>query len=168
MNPRAIKEAHVKRIGLLLAVVVMFAAGLNAKNHNYDDKLEQLRKSRPNDTVRVIILSTDRNSIEKNAGKVARLTHRFQYFPGAVVELRAKDVDKLDHKSFIAISLDAKVQGKNAVDGLEPPNSSSGGLAAMMKYWSAGAGVGVAIVDSGIAPHADLKNVVKTVDFTGA
>ena len=28
MNPRAIKEAHVKRIGLLLAVVVMFAAGV--------------------------------------------------------------------------------------------------------------------------------------------
>lgn len=167
MNPRAIKEAHVKRIGLLLAVVVMFAAGLNAKNHNYDDKLEQLRKSRPNDTVRVIILSTDRNSIEKHSGKVAKLVHRFKYFPGAVVELRAKDVEKLDDSSFIALSLDAKVNGKNAVDGLEPPNSSSGGLAARQKYSAAGAGIGVAIIDSGIAVHPDIQNVVKTVDFTG-
>src|SRR2546422_7927629 len=113
MNLALSRRRIVKQIGLLLAVVMMSAAGLSAKDHRFDDKLEQFRKSRPNDTVSVIILSTDRNSIEKNAGKVARLTHRFKYFPGAVVELRAKDVDKLDHKSFIAISLDEKVQGKN-------------------------------------------------------
>src|SRR5213594_1281996 len=159
----------VKRIGTRLAFVFMFAAGLNAADR-YDDRLRELKKAKTkaNDTVRVIIRSKDPGSIERNAAKAqGRQVHKFKYFPGSVVELKVKDLDKLDDSSFVSISVDEPVKGKSAADGAEPPNSSSGGLAALQKYSAAGAGIGVAILDSGIAPHPDLPNVGKTVDFTG-
>src|SRR5207237_9121670 len=62
---------------------------------------------------------------------------------------------------------DESVKGHSAADGLESANSSSGALDAFQKYAATGAGVGVAVIDSGIAVHPDLQNVVKTVDFTG-
>ena len=149
---------------------MMFAGGLNAAN-KFDSKLEQLKKTNPNDTVRVIIQGIDPAFMSPQAAAVqAKLLKKFKYFHGFTMELKVKDLDKLANWHLI-ISVDAPIKGHSAADGLEAPNNSSGALAAIQKYAAmypaAGAGVGVAIIDSGIASHPDLPNLVKTVDFTG-
>src|SRR5207244_10292664 len=119
-----------------------------------DKKLEQLKKTRPNDTIRVIIQTKDPASVAAKSAKAqAKLIKRFKHFAGAVVELKVKDLDKLDDLSFLSISIDGPVKGTTAIDGLEAANNSSGALAAFQKYSAAGAGVGVAVIDSGIASH---------------
>ena len=157
----------MKRISVLVALVLMIAGNLHAGG-KFDQKLEQLKKTKPNDTVRVIVQFKDPSAISTKVAKAqAKLSKRFKHFQGFTAELRVKDLDKFDDSSFLSISIDERLQGHSAADGLEAANSSSGALAAFQKYAVTGAGVGVAVIDSGIAVHPDLQNVVKTVDFTG-
>src|SRR6185436_12940440 len=85
---------------------------------------------------------------------------------GGDVALKKKDLDKPDDLHTISVSNDQPVRG-TSLDGTEAPNYSSGGLLARTNWAATGAGIGVAVIDSGIAVHPDLLNVVKTVDFTG-
>jgi len=163
----------------------MFAGGLSAQNwgqsnngannnfdNQFDDKLQELKKTKPNDSVRVIIQGIDPAFLSPQAAIFqAKFLKKWKNFHGFTMEMKARDLDKLA-KWHLIISVDAPMKGHSTADGLEAPNSSSGALAAFQKYAEmypdAGAGVGVAIVDSGVASHPDLPNVVKTVDFTGA
>ena len=120
----------MRRISLLLVVVMMFAGGLNAAN-KFDSKLEQLKKTNPNDTVRVIIQGIDPAFMSPQAAAVqAKLLKKFKYFHGFTMELKVKDLDKLANWHLI-ISVDAPIKGHGAADGLEAPNNSSGALAAI-------------------------------------
>src|SRR2546428_787944 len=64
------KGATMKRTVPILAIVVMFAGGLHAANH-YDDKLDELLKTRPNGIVRVIIQRT----VPVNAAHAAEISN---------------------------------------------------------------------------------------------
>jgi serine protease AprX len=65
------------------------------------------------------------------------------------------------------ISTDEDVVSDATANGAEPANSSSGALTALNKFGANGSGIGVAIIDSGIANVSikDLDNVVYNVDF---
>src|SRR5213593_1062518 len=157
----------MKRISVLVALVLLIAGNLHAGGR-FDRKLEQLKKTKPNDTVRVIVQFKDPSVISTKLAKAqAKLLKRFKHLQGFTAQLKVKDLVNLDDLSFLSISIDEPVKGHNAIDGLEPANNSSGALAAFQKYAATGAGVGVAVIDSGVAVHPDLQNVVKTVDFTG-
>jgi serine protease AprX len=171
----------LKRITLLLVAVMMFAGSLSAANH-IDTKLQQLMKTAPNRKVKVIIQVDSAVLSGKGAkfwlqqgqqgqhgqqgqGQFFELLEDFKHLNGFAMKIKPADLNKLPDWHLI-ISIDEPLKFTSAADGLEPPNSSSGALAAFQKYAAAGTGVGVAIIDSGIASHPDLPNVVQTVDFT--
>src|SRR5205823_12367268 len=96
----------MKRIGLLLIFLTMFAGGLFAAG-KIDKKLDKARKSKPNDTVRVIIQVRNPAALSGKALKAqAKLLKLFKHFPGGVLEVKLKDLDKLDDGDTIAISSD--------------------------------------------------------------
>src|SRR5260370_31705150 len=141
----------MKRISLLFIVVVMmFASGLTAQNNNgqsskgqsnngannsgannnfddqFDDKLKDLRKKKSNDTVKVIIQGITPAYIPPHVVESwGKLLKQFNHFNGFVMEMKVKDLDKLQdlHKLLgwkLRISVDEPLKGQSAIDGLEP------------------------------------------------
>src|SRR5438552_13505773 len=105
---------------------MMFDGGLIAAA-KIDKKLYQARKSKPNDTVRVIIQVRNPAGLSAKALKgQAILIKKFRHFPGGVLEIKLKDLDKLDDSDTISISSDEPMRG-TSTDGTEAPNNSSGG-----------------------------------------
>jgi serine protease AprX len=103
----------------------------------------------------------------KIAALKAKVNKRYRNFPGLAVRLPLGAVPVLVAESGVtAISHDERVRTTSALDGFEAANSSSGALDAFQRSGATGSGVGVAVIDSGIAVHADLNNVVYSVDFT--
>ena len=97
----------------------------------------------------------------------AKVLKTFTVYNGALVEIRADRLDRLaDHFDIASLSYDAPLQmAQSGTDSIL--GSVTGSLVAAQAYGVTGAGVGIAVVDSGIGNHADLPNVVHTVDFTG-
>ena len=91
----------MKRISVLVALVLLIAGNLHAGG-KFDRKLEQLKKDKPNDTVRVIVQFKDPSVIATKVAKVqAKLLKRFKYFQGFTAVLKVKDLDKFDDVSFL-------------------------------------------------------------------
>src|SRR5207247_986080 len=168
------KELEMKRTTISLLLVVGCAFGLNAqsrqgaKSSKLDKKLEnQLKKGNPSDTVQVIIQSHDLASLpDKLSGSEAKNVKSFATFPGMAAEIKLNKLAAFAQDNAIdAISSDEPVAG-STIDGTEPVSSSSGAAAALRQFGIAGAGVGVAIIDSGIAKVGDLNNIYYSMDFT--
>jgi serine protease AprX len=168
----------MKRLNVILSVIVL-ATGITAQAQNqkqpkpnkFDFKLnQQLKNGKPSDTVKVIIQSHDLISLKgKLASLKAKNTKNFKNFSGIAAELTLNQLANFGLDSTIdAISSDERVHTNSVIDGTEAANSSSGALAALTKFGSTGAGVGVAIIDSGIASIPALPNVVYRVDFTSS
>jgi serine protease AprX len=166
----------MKRISVSILLMITVAVGLNAQGQKYskgskfDHKLQdKLNRGKDSDKVRVIIQSHDLASLPARLAKAqGRIVEGFVTFPGVVVELPLGQLKKLSADPTIyAISSDEPLGSDATLSGLEPPNSSSGALDALQRFGAAGAGVGVAIIDSGIARVAALPNVVYSLDFTG-
>jgi serine protease AprX len=177
----------MKRISVSILLVMTVAIGLNAKSQmntktsKFDHKLmEQLKTGKSSERVAVIIQSHDLSSLREKLAKIqARNVRRFATFPGMAAEITLGDIVTLGQDPTIdVISIDASVNTSSTlttvtnstVNGTEPPNSSSGALAALNNFGAAGAGVGVAIVDSGISSKTGgaLPNLVYSIDFTAS
>lgn len=157
----------MRRILLTIILLTVFAGGAFAENPKYDKKLNDEVKNHPNDKIRVIIQRTspisaaDNDDVNKKGGKVIK---SFKLIHAHVVEVHAKDLDKLsDRPNVKVISIDAPARANVATT---EPSIVTGAALATQTYGVTGAGIGVAVIDSGIATHPDLPNVVQAVDFT--
>src|SRR6266481_4784903 len=108
---------------------MMLTGGLNAQNNKgnngannnfnnqFDDHLKELKKTKPNDKVKVIIQGIDPRFLTPQAALMqATFLKKWNHFHGFTMELRVKDLDKLAAWHLI-ISVDAPVKGANAADG---------------------------------------------------
>ena len=111
---------------------------------------------------------------------------KFQLFDGIVVEVPADLLDTLaDNFDVLSLHLDADIElAQYAAGATQYPAGNgfiatagylatpgelatvTGALEAAQKYGVTGAGIGIAVIDSGIGYHFDLPNVVLTKDFT--
>jgi serine protease AprX len=157
----------MKRTLFVLSFLALFTGSVFGQNSKLDKKLNDLLKTgKGTDKVRVIIQrltpasASDRNDITNNGGKIRR---EFKLLRAQAVELPLSTVTKLAaNPSIKRISIDAKV-GAHAGE----PYAASGAALANQNYGVTGNGVGVAVIDSGIASHPDL-NVAMAVDFTNS
>jgi len=116
-------------------------------------------------STRIIVSASDQSIDQLVARYGARLTKRIQ--GGAVLEATGGQLDALSQDPDVAhIAGDAKVYRTMAVT-----TQSTGadqvwnGLEGLRGF--TGRGIGVAVIDSGIAPHSQLRNhVVVAMDFT--
>ncbi|HYR87099.1 MAG TPA: S8 family peptidase [Terriglobia bacterium] len=102
--------------------------------------------------------ANDDDDVVKKGGTT---THKYSNLKMRAVEVTADKVEKLaDSKNVKYVSLDERVHSFSG-----EPRVASGAALATQTYGVTGAGIGVAVIDSGIAAHPDLQNVVKSVDF---
>ena len=100
----------------------------------------------------------------KHGGKEIR---KFNVLSANVVEIAVEALEALaKHAGVHSISLDAPLKAAQ-VASESHVRATSGAEAAAQTYGAVGAGIGIAIIDSGIANVPDLQNVVKSVNFTG-
>ena len=144
------------------------------------------------ETVRVII--RPQPGSKSNLARLSSLganikggVNKFKLFDGIVVEVPADLLDTLaDHFAVASVHLDADIElsqngngagngqsnngnGSTATGGNLPGELATvtGALEAAQAYGVTGAGIGIAVIDSGIDDdHIDLPNVVHTEDFT--
>jgi serine protease AprX len=133
-------------------------------NHTYNRINRYSSSGKGKDLVRVIVQHratpgvNDDDNVKNYGGRVDR---QFREFKMRVIELPADKVEKFAQYSNVQyVSLDERVHGLSG-----GPRAASGAFLAAQEYGVNGAGIGVAVIDSGIATHPDLQNVVKSVDF---
>src|SRR5262249_30128299 len=98
---------------------------------------------------------------------LAKNTKSLGSFPGMAAELSLRAIQALAQDSAIlSISSDELVEGQSLTGTEEIPTSSSGGLVARNRWSATGQGIGVAVIDSGIASNQHLRNDVYDYDFT--
>ncbi|HLH29951.1 MAG TPA: S8 family peptidase, partial [Terriglobia bacterium] len=138
----------------------------SGQNQKLDKKLNDKAKNQPNEKVRVIIQRTgpvttaDNDDVKKQGGKIIR---NFHLINAHVVEVPAKVADMLTSRPNVKnISIDEPAKATVATT---EPSIVTGADIATQTYGVTGNGIGVAIIDSGIATHPDLPNVVNAVDF---
>src|SRR5207245_456072 len=154
----------MKRILFVLSFLALFASSVFGQNSKLDKKLnDKVNKGKGTEKVRVIIQrftpasAADKDDIKNNGGKVLR---EFKLLKAHGVKLPVSELTKLaSNPSFNHISLDERVKGHAG-----EPYTVSGAALANQTYGVTGNGIGVAIIDSGIAAHPDLT-VAKAVDF---
>jgi len=129
---------------------------------------DKLKSGKPNEWVDVIVQSKLPAVVEAQlVAWSAKLNKKYRNFSFLAIRLPLGFVKMLAAQPWIImISHDHPVKMNSAADGFESANSSSGALDAFQRFGATGSGVGVAVIDSGIADHADLNNVVANVDFT--
>ena len=156
----------MKRRLFLISFCLLFASSLfGADNRKLDNKIkERITKGRKTEKVRVIVQrftpasKADFDDVRGKGGKVGRELKRLRAY---VAEMTLDQIEKMsDNPNVKNISLDEPVRAHAGEF-----NVASGAALATQTYGVTGAGIGVAIVDSGIASHPDLQNVVKSVDF---
>jgi serine protease AprX len=133
--------------------------------------------------VRVIIQTVgdpDLGGVSALVGRAGgKVREKLEAVTGISAEVDINQLEKLSSVPGIKrISLDDKVNGHAGGGGmdqaqisaflgsLDPNKVSTGAPEAWFKYGVSGDGIGIAIIDSGIALHPDITNVVKTVDFS--
>jgi serine protease AprX len=162
----------LKRTSIVILIFLAFSAVLHAqgkgpKQAKLDKQLQQkIKNGRLTDLVDVIIQGkTPSEVVTKVTGK-GSIKRRFRHFPGVAIRLPLSVVVTLmSDPTLTAISIDLPVQ-LSSTDLTEVATSSSGAQAAYSRWGATGNGVGVAVIDSGIAIHPDLTNVVYSMDFT--
>ncbi|HYR88392.1 MAG TPA: S8 family peptidase [Terriglobia bacterium] len=161
-------QAQTNILGTLwgTASPVMSAANINAKLDQWLQ--DRLKTGNPGERVDVIVQTKLPAAVEAQLiAWSAKLNQKYKNFSFIAIKLPLGFIRMLAAQPFITkISHDGPVMVFSAVDGVEAANSSSGALDAFQRFGATGSGVGVAVIDSGIAPHPDLNNVVYNVDFT--
>src|SRR5436190_964472 len=163
----------MKRITLLILMIFAVAYGVQAqeKPKKIDKRVqEQISKPNASGNIHVIVQSIDGASLPaKLQHAEAKLTKTFQHFQGVAAEMPLRKVQELaNDSSILMISSDEPVQSDALTGTEENANDASGGAVALKQYGAAGQGIGIAIIDSGIASHPDVKNVVYSADFTAS
>ena len=171
----------------LVAVMVTAtqATPAGAKTHGADGKISPpllaLAQSHPNDDLAVIVRASSRvnngHHAERAAGAVLRAHGKvgrgLSIVGGASALLTGAEILELANDPDVAfVSLDEVVTATfDPLDGAarasSPGTLEVGAPAVWRQLGVTGKGVGVAILDSGIAPHPDLAGrIVAAVDFT--
>jgi serine protease AprX len=181
----------MKRVLTALAVGIFLASSLYAQNSKLDQSLngkvaafKQQKSAGSNsgktvdlgkEKVRVILktIPSLKAAAEAEATKHGgKLLKKFKILSGSVAELEVEEVEALSkHLGVKGISLDAPIRSSQlSLSSLLQASHlrvTTGATTGLLSYGSIGWGVGIAIVDSGIANVPDLANVVKSVNFTG-
>ncbi|PYS21779.1 MAG: hypothetical protein DMG11_27515, partial [Acidobacteria bacterium] len=161
-----VAEAQTNILGTLFGTATSATSATNAKLDKWLQ--ERLKTGKPNEWVDVIVQSKVPAAVEAQfVAMSAKLNKKYRNFSFLAIRLPLGFIKVLAAQPWITmISHDHPVKITSAVDGMEAANSSSGALDALQRFGATGSGVGVAVIDSGIAAHADLNNVVYNVDFT--
>ena len=169
-------DATLARIDAKIDVEIRkkFEKAINEKIDSLNAEVETVRviiRAQPGHKASLENLSSLGAVIQDGIGK-------FQLFDGVVVEVPADLLDTLaDHFQVASLHADADIElaqtqyavGATTADYLATPGelaTVTGALEAARKYGVTGAGVGIAVIDSGIGYHVDLPHVVLTKDFT--
>lgn len=172
----------------LVAVIVTAtqATPAGAKSHYADGKISPalfaLAQSQPNDDFAVIIRSSPARGNGHQAERAAAAAHRANGRAGRALSIVGSASAILKGSEILALASDSDV-AYIATDDLvfasfdpvagaalatSPGILEVGAPDAWGQLGVTGRGIGVAILDSGIAPHADLAGrIVASVDFTG-
>src|SRR6266850_1473132 len=159
-------EAQINILGTLLGSAPSVIPATTPKLDKWLQ--DKLKTGKPNEWVDVIVQSKLPAAVEAQlVAWSAKLNKKYRNFSFLAIRLPLGFVRMLAAQPWIImISHDHPVKMNSAADGFEAANSSSGALDAFQRFGATGSGVGVAVIDSGIAPHPDLNNVVYNVDFT--
>ena len=159
-------------LAVMLAVVFAWGTPASAAGRGKrDEALERHLKAGPRAEYRVIIETVDRSAASGDkALRVAggRKIRSLLSFPGYVVTVTARQLAQLERHPLVkAVYLDRPTRGQLARTGI-----TSGAWTARAFLGYSGKGVGVAVIDSGVAGwHDDLTNggggqrVAAFVDF---
>src|SRR5262245_42433610 len=155
----------MRRILFLVSFSLCFAGALFGANDKLDGRLKDKATRGPRDQkVRVIIQrytgasKADFDDINNNGGKVVREIRSVKTIV-AVMKI-AQIIKMSDNPNVKHISIDDRVRAHSGES-----NVVSGAVLATQTYGVTGENIGVGVIDSGIASHPDLTNVVKAVDF---
>src|SRR5207245_439725 len=154
----------MKRILFVLSFLALFASSVFGQNPKLDKKLnDKVNKGKGSEKVRVIIQrrtpasASEKSDITNGGGKIRR---EFKRLRGQVADIPVSLLTKLaSNPSILHISIDEPVKAHAG-----EPYAVSGAALANQTYGVTGNGIGVAVIDSGIAVHPDLT-VAKAVDF---
>src|SRR5438552_7522677 len=157
----------MKRTLYVLSFLALFAGSVFGQNPKFDKKLnDKVTKGNAAEKVRVIIQRrtpaspSEKGDITNGGGKIRR---EFKLLKSQVADVPVSLLPKLaGNPSIIHISIDEPVKAHAG-----EPYTVSGAQLANQHYGVTGNGIGVAVVDSGIASHPDLT-VAKAVDFVDA
>ena len=174
--------------GLCLAAVIVTATQATpagAKTHRVDEKISPallaLAQSRPNDEFAVIVQAGSKQNNGHHAERAAAAVGRAHGKTGRALSIVGGASAVLTGAEIVALANDSDVQYVSADALINVTFDPTGGAAlatspailevgapdAWRQLGVTGKGVGVAILDSGIAPHPDLAGrIVASVDFT--
>jgi serine protease AprX len=175
--------------GICLAAVIVTVAQATpagAKTHGeakISSSLLALTRSHPSDTFAVIVRASTKQGNGHHAERAAAAVVRAHGKAGRALSIVGGASASLTGAEILALANDpdvAYIAADNVVTAFfDPavgaPLASSPGILevgapdAWRQFGVTGKGIGVAIVDSGIAPHADIAGrIVAAVDFTGS
>ncbi|MCZ6777933.1 MAG: S8 family peptidase [Acidobacteria bacterium] len=157
---------------MAIGALVCVAASTSALAARTDRALERAANGRPQ-MVDVIVQTPDRPTFEDRTlvgafgGEAGLPFSSINGFPARVPSPALKGL--ANNPRFSSLSLDAPMKSFWDRNAVRPP---VGAPEAFATYGATGAGVGVAVVDSGVANHEDFSNGVNSsirgfVDFVG-
>lgn len=158
--------------GLLLALPAQADAAKPAKNPKVDASVEALVDSAPSPSteLRVIVFGGDLKRAKSAAG--AKSEHKLGLVAAESMKVKAKDLDKLvadGQVSYVTADVPVVATGSTDFSALLLANlypSVVGAPAAWLSGYT-GAGVGIAIIDSGVTFEPDLGNRLVQVQLPG-
>ncbi len=176
---------QMRRTFIVLLMVMMTSGLAMAAPKNFDQSLQKriddFKRGKKNgpDKVRVIIQTAGdpdeqgiSNEVLKGGGKAFG---KFETFGGLAAEIPVSQLEKMSsHRATLRISEDVPVNGTtdysfdvNAfLAGVDAARVATGAPDAWFKYGVTGKKVGIAVLDSGIAPVYDLSTeIAQTVDM---
>ena len=178
---------HVKRWLALVAVVAAVVANTPtiavaaSGSNRVDPALLALAKANPRGTFDVVVRAAGSDKRDHRALRASqaidaargRVGHLLSIVGGASATLTGAQLIALSHDSYVGYITPDQVLSANFDPALGASEASSAGILEVdaPRVWRdlgvTGRGVGVAIVDSGIADHRDLAGrILASVDFT--
>jgi serine protease AprX len=174
MTTRRLSFPLVALLALSLSLVVAFSlpAGASAgegKSAKIEQRLAKLAEGKDkNELVKIIVQGPDTNRLYN---KLARKGRLLPLVGGIATEVKVKDLDKLAAYPEISVVLvDAPVQALGGVVDYDALTTTYNQSTKVNKVWDKGydgRGVGIAVIDSGVAATGDFAGRLTQVTMPG-